>query len=150
MTHEYVLVTLLDDYAVGDIFTDWPLHVTLVAWFDPRDEAALITKLRAIASETPKIASRVGAQRTWGPNKVNVIDRTAKLYMLHQRLLAALTSHAQLLTSQQYMGDNYTPHVTHQRGTSAVEGSDIVLSAIYFVKKPLHSREKQIVAKMVL
>lgn len=150
INHEYILVALLDDYATGDTFTVWPLHVTLVTWFDPHDEQALIAKLHAIASETPKITSRVGEQRIWGSNTVNVIERTPALNTLHQQLLAAMTTHARPLTNRQYMGDNYTPHITHQRGTSMAEGSDITLDAFYLVKKPLHSREKQIVAKIEL
>ena len=145
MTYEYILVALLDDYAAGDTFTAWPLHATLVTWFDPHDEAALSAKLRTIASETSAITSRVGERRTWGPNIVNVIDRTPELNTLHQRLLAAVTTHAQLLTNQQYMGDNYTPHVTHQGGLSVVAGENIEISRVYLIKKQPKLREKTVV-----
>lgn len=148
MTHEYILVALLGVYQRGDTFTAWPLHVTLVTWFDPVDEATLVAELRSITA--PRIVSRVGEQRVWGTNTVNVIRRTPELHALHRHLLATVTAHGRLLTNQQYMGDVYTLHITHQHGASVAEGSGVTLDAIYLIKKPLHSYEKQIVAKIEL
>lgn len=150
MTHEYILVALLGNYQPGDTFAQWPLHVTLVPWFDPRDLSEFVAQLQNVAAKYGSIESTVGEQRIWGPNTVNVITRVPQLQRLHLELLSLVRAHGTLLINEQYTGSNYTPHITHQKGVSAKKGSGVVLDTIYLVEKQVHVREKTIKAKIIL
>lgn len=150
MTHEYILVALLSDYQPGDTFAQWPLHVTLVPWFDPRDLSEFVAHLQNVAAKYGSIESTVGEKRIWGPNTVNVITRVPQLQRLHLELLSLVRAHGTLLINEQYTGSNYTPHITHQKGVSAKEGSSVVLDTIYLVEKQVHVRENTIKTKIIL
>jgi 2'-5' RNA ligase superfamily len=150
MTHDYILVALLDDCQVNDTFAQWPLHVTLVPWCQPVHLQKFTDDIEVAASKYTQIDSVVGEQKTWGPNTVNVVERVPKLHELHNELLGLVRSHGELLINEQYTGMNYTPHVTHQKSLSAVEGSSITLSTIYLIDRQIATGKKTIKAKFAL
>lgn len=150
MTHEYILVALLDDFQPDDSFAQWPLHVTLVPWFKPLDLKQFTKELKGKAGDYRQITSTVGEQRIWGPHTVNIIDRVPMLQELHAELLALVRMHGRLLINEQYTGENYTPHITHQGAVSAMEGHMVTLGTIYLISRPAGGGKKTVVNKIPL
>ena len=150
MKKEYILCVLFDDYEAGDIFTQWPLHVTLVPWCHPADLQKFITDIEVVANRYMQINSVVGEQKTWGSNTVNVIERASELQSLHNELLEKVKLHGTLLVNAQYTGESYTPHVTHQQHEQRIPGEHIQLKAVYLVEKTQNERTKEIVAQFRL
>ena len=148
MTHEYILIALLDDHRPGDAFAQWPLHVTLVPWFSPLDLNQFIEELKSKAGMYTQITSTVGEQRIWGPHTVNVIDRVPVLQELHTELLALVRLHGRLLINEQYTGENYTPHITHQADISAYQNSSVIISGLYLIDRPSGGGMKTVVANI--
>lgn len=150
MTHEYILVALLDDFQPDDSFVQWPLHVTLVPWFKPLDLKPFTKELRGKAGCYRQITSTVGEQRIWGLHTVNVIDRVPILQELHAELLALVRIRGRLLINEQYTGENYTPHITHQGTVAAVQGRTVTIHTVYLISRPAGGGQKTVLSKIPL
>ena len=150
MATQYITCAFVDDYAVGDELLDWPLHITLVPWFFVDNMRQFQDDLVQHVADIHRIPVTVGEQRTWGPNVVNVIQRSAPLHELHARLLHLITSSGELLINQQYTGLNYTPHITHQKSLSAQPGDNVTIGTVYIIKKDTARRAKTVIARVDL
>lgn len=145
MTKEYVVVALIHPMNMGDVFESWPLHMTLVPWFTLDNKRLFMDDAQKLAKRYSRIDSVVGEVRQWGNLSVNVLERTPRLHSLHIDLLQLVRSHGQLKVREQYTGEHYTPHITHQKYTSVMKGEHVVISSIYLVEKSADSRLKKVI-----
>lgn len=113
-------------------FEGWPLHVTLVSWFEAPDEETLLASLNTIAETTSDFDGYVGGLDYFGPNKdipVHLVEPSEYFRHLHKRLFGAITEVGATLTSPNaYIGDDYKPHVSHQDGQSLTEDDPLYVS----------------------
>lgn len=128
-----ILVTMVDPAAVPAKFRrkrlDWPLHITLVPWFELPDEAAFLEQLRTIIPMEESFQVTVGEEAAFGienDTPVNLINYSRPLTVMHYFLLTALEAHqATMVSNTNWIRDKYSPHVTHH-GNSRLHLGDVV------------------------
>ncbi len=92
----------------------WPLHITLVPWFETDDEEAIIRSLERVAAQTAPLTLRVGKQEMFGVNNdvpVNVIRNQVSIRKLHDDLLTALNEADTDFHEQRFVDDEYIAHI---------------------------------------
>lgn len=148
---EYITCFILEgDHKKGDVFDDWPLHVTLVPWCLPNDLNQFIRSLSDITRQHREIHTVVRDTRIWGPHTVNVVRRTPKLHSLHADVLDVVRETGRLLINEEFTGEYYTPHVTRQGLHHVETGSSIQLSSISLVERDNQKKQKRIIVSFPL
>lgn len=142
---EYIFCVLIDSYDEGDEFIEWPLHITLVPWFFVPDITEFQLSITEAITYLRPIHVIVGEERVWGPNTVNVIERSEPLHDLHARLLRQTNMSGRIVINQQYTGENYTPHITQQSSLSATPGDKIIIDQFCIIKKTHSHRLKTVI-----
>lgn len=151
MKKEYTIVALLEDVSVGETIIKWPLHVTILPWFSFYDYSAFLNQIHDIAQKTEPIEIRVGTRATWGVNTVNVIDYSIALHRLHEEILKIASAHGNLRKNgHEFIGRNYTPHITHQGRLFVHAGYDFTIKRIYVVESDMSLHVKTVVDSIVL
>lgn len=105
----------------------WPLHITLVGWFDiPSDvREQFTTKLGQLAVAVDPVEVHVGPEEGFGPSKdiaVNVIVERTLMADIHKDLLSVVEDCGGKLENDRYARDNYRAHVTHHGAERCSEG----------------------------
>lgn len=107
-----------------ETFSRWPLHITLVPWFEYGEgEANLINDLSSqIPRKVRMIKGRVG-QRTWFGYDlpVRLVEPKDELKRLHDQLLEEVEQVGGGLSDKTFAGPRYNPHIT-VRGQRVIEG----------------------------
>ena len=146
-THEYLVCLLVDDFEIGDTFTNWPLHVTVVAWFTV-DDSEYFTRLAELRSaKIPSFTAKVGERRKMSRHTVNVVRKTDELQLLHETMMSLVKSTGRLLTKEDFYYEKYQPHITHQKNIAAEPGDELRFEHVYLIGKDIHARQKTIIAK---
>ncbi len=142
---DYILVHFVEPIEVGYRFerhrNTWPLHMTLVPWFYGAQDAPLRRALEIVAEPIAPARVRVGGEALFGPNKdipVNVISNPEVLHELHESLLAAVQT-ADGVVESTFIGDNYTPHITHHDGARRREGDEESVGDFHLVQLHEHN-----------
>ena len=128
-----ILVTMAEQVEQGYTFErkrqEWPLHVTLVPWFETdANKNDVIKRLTNTVRTLNAFDAVIGAEDNFGPNgdvRVNVVSDPHHFSFLHNVVVAALDELAPKYISEIYMRENYKPHVTHH-GTNHMHIGDIV------------------------
>ncbi|NUP75664.1 MAG: hypothetical protein HOQ07_13610 [Sinomonas sp.] len=130
----FVVVAFVEPTPVGQPFSkhSWPLHVTLLRFDAPPDEA-LVAVGRAFARDEGAIPIRVAGEAHFGYRgrvRVSLVEHAPALQALHERLLAEVSSVVGAIGgrvhSPQHTGEGFRPHVTVQ-GERRVHRGDRVL-----------------------
>lgn len=137
-----ILVVFLDGQPEGLEFERrrerWPLHVTLVSWFGPGDEARLESALDRTAQETETFRLVLGAQALFGHEHdipVNIIADQERVAVLHRRLSECVAASAMSLPANPWAGDAYRAHVTlHGDADDRRAGDEFVVDSFYRVR----------------
>lgn len=153
---DYILVHFVEPVAVGYQFersrNAWPLHITLVPWFYGAMDMPLQRALQIVARPIAPVTVRVGGEALFGPNKdipVNVISNPEALHELHESLLVAVQTAEGVVENPQFIGDTYTPHITHHGSGRRHEGDAVQVGDFHLVQ--LHEQNKcQVVARFPL
>lgn len=146
---DYIYVAMVKPQPVGRRFTQWPLHITLLPWFQAPSIAAVEQLAQAAARDFTPFTVTVGKREYFGSSRqlaVKLIKTSEQIMELHNRLLNGVMSKGWNMPGR-YTGEHYRPHVTRKAGKDA-EGS-MQIDAIYVAEKqPQGYRE--IVAKVPL
>lgn len=123
-----IAVSFIEPAPLGVLFerTHWPLHVTVVPWFEA-DEVEAQHALDDVAARHAPFDAHVGEQQLFGPSHripVNVISPSDRLVRLHTDMLKALGSVGARNLSKWSGGDWYTPHIT-RHGDRYREAGDV-------------------------
>lgn len=145
---EYVTCALIDEHNTGDTFTDWPLHITLVPWFLLNDITKFKNDLTDILQDDHQIQVAVDEERVWGPNTVNIIAYDRSLHDIHERMISLAETAGRVLVNKQYTGENYTPHITHQKSLSKQPGDLIIIKYVYVIERNSTTKQKKIIGKI--
>ncbi len=117
----------------------WPLHITLVPWFQTKDEEAVMRSLDRLAAELENMNLTVGGvEDVSGPGhrQANFIKNQQPVRELHKYLLATLERADIELHESRFTGKEYRAHVTRHRadGRHSTAGEHILLNDFHLVK----------------
>lgn len=139
---------------VGDTFTEWPLHVTIVSWF----RTTLSTsQLDAVLAEAYKgvepFVTTVGPEAYFGPLRstlVNLITLPNQFTELFNRTMQVVNRHAIKMVAKPH--NPYRPHVTVHKHGRVHEGQTISCDRLYVIRYCVEDgrRFKRIEAEVVL
>ena len=147
---EYITCVLFDDYSLDDELKSWPLHITLVPWFAPDDIVTFKENFVDLLKHDHQISVVVGEEKTWGPNTVNVIEYSQPLHDMHRKALKLIETSGRLLINKQYTGENYTPHITHQKSLAKQPGDNVLVKNIYIIERDTKTKRKKVITKVTL
>ncbi len=138
---------ILDRVKRQEKFSVWPLHLTLVPWFEIRGPnlSTFLIAIQRLANSSPKPTLTTMGSGKLGPKKVEVtiIKPTSLLINLHQDLLSIVLENNAKLISKNYVEENFKPHVT-KRGERGPAQDRTVCRKLYLVAK-CEDGERQVV-----
>lgn len=119
----YILVFMIDTLDDGE-FSKWPLHITLIPWFEYQDdEIKLVDVLNSqIPRKVRMVKGKVGKKTWFGySTPVRLVEPKDDLQKLHNKLLDLLKVAGVEFSSKSFTGPRFTPHVT-TRGSRTIDG----------------------------
>lgn len=132
-----VLVTKLKN---GAVFTQWPLHITLVPWFrcDVSIEQ-LVELLSASLEEAQPFDIEVAGEAAFGyqgRKKVSLIKQPSPLEDVEQRIRHILKQHSSWIVDESTKAKrSFRPHVTFQQDERLHEGDHFLCDRLYIVEQ---------------
>lgn len=149
-----MIVHDLENYPKGKCFSEWPLHITVVFYFnlEGNDENEIIEHISKIAQDIGPIYIKAGDTAMFGPNNdipVTKLHDDGKLILLHNHLISELTKLGCHFTDLTYI-DDYIPHISHietQKGPASY-----TINSLSIVKKLSENikQNKKVIAKINL
>lgn len=141
-TGSLILVSMIRPAQLEQTFRrkrlEWPLHVTLVPWFQIQDAPRFITRLGEFTASKQEFTSTIGTDELFGADRdvpVSLFSDSAELTLLHNELITFVESQgARFGAEGQYIKDAYRPHVTQHGQSRLHEGDDVEVSAITVVR----------------
>ena len=140
MPHDRLVVAFVQNPVVGDTFTDWPLHVTVVPWFrvslSTEELAKCLTD--ALSGVQPfEVVMSVEALFGSRQNKtVNIVWLPSPLQTIEKRVRKLLRNRkAWLVDETTKQHEKYVPHVTAQKDERLYEGDCFVVDRLYVVEQ---------------
>jgi 2'-5' RNA ligase len=118
---EFVIVYMVGPAAIGTRFTMWPLHLTLMPWFEAPYEQIVEQKLSEKLEDLSPFDVSVGEPASFGAHKrlpVSLVEHTPEIQNLHETLLEVLRENNWQLQGR-YTGAAFKPHVTQKAGQDA-------------------------------
>lgn len=120
MSQKYVIVHFIDISTIPNEFpyTEWPLHVTLLANFtitQPLEK--LIEKLEFYSQETESFELMSDGEDIFGPNHdvaVSLIQPSKSIRKIHDDLAVITKSLGAEYDEPRFMGEGFKPHATKQ------------------------------------
>lgn len=115
---EFVVAHVLDDYRLGDRFSMWPLHVTILPPFEAANLEGVDLLVKSIASKKAPMQLQVNDKTSFSSRvKVQKLVPSRELQDLHLSLLEAVEARGWHINGR-YIGAHYTPHITEKSGRS--------------------------------
>jgi 2'-5' RNA ligase len=136
---------------VGDRFTSWSLHITVVPWFRLDATSAQITsELREGLPASGSFWVVIAGEATFGRNKlVNLVQPPTPLQQVEQSVRHYLhRKQAWLVDESTRVQRGYRPHVTAQDSERVHDGETYYCSKLSLVEQK--GTYKQIVAEIAL
>jgi len=134
MSQKYVIVHFIDISKVPSEFpyTEWPLHVTLLANFtisQPLEK--LIEKLELYAQEIEPFEIMSDGEDSFGPNQnvaVSLIRPSESIRKVHADLTAISESLGAEFDEPKFMGEGFRPHATKQINSRLADKQTLVMN----------------------
>jgi 2'-5' RNA ligase len=133
-----ILVCMVEPVEVGYKFerSAWPLHITLVPWFEITDQSWFTSGLASLVSALKPIHLTLGDKELFGSRgnvPVNVVDPNKDLTKLHGELFR-LVKEGGSLQSDRFVGNRYRAHVSHYGKKSLASGAELTMDNICIVE----------------
>ena len=132
--HCYLFALEVEPLLVGVGITQLPLHCTIMHRFlsdlEPSD---LMKEVQSVFRNIKPILLKSGREEMFG-KPVNVIEQSAELIKLHKSLHDMLIDLPVEFTAPQWVGNGYTPHVSHQGNISLPTGTEHTVNAVYLIE----------------
>ncbi len=140
---EYIIAYLLEPLTEDTNFGRWPLHITLIPWFeiDKSDKAKNV--VRKISSSHKPFSTTVGEKALFGSDhniEVYVVKEKQPLRTLHNALVTELKAAGANFLDIKYMNDNYNPHITKKSYANVQPGYQLKISKIHLIEAPIGNR----------
>jgi len=139
MSQKYCIVHFIDISKVPREFayTDWPLHVTLLANFTiSQSLEKLIEKLELYAQETAPFEIMSDGESLFGPHQnvaVSLIRPSESIRKVHTDLMAITKALGAEYDEPKFMGEGFRPHATKQADSRLADQQIHVLKDFTFV-----------------
>lgn len=145
MSQKYVIVHFIDISKVPGEFpyTEWPLHVTLLANFtisQPLEN--LIESLEMYAQETEPFEIMSDGEDLFGPNQniaVSLIQLSENIRKLHTDLIVISEKLGAEYDTPQFMGEGFRPHATRQTDSHLTNKQKLKLNNLTLVDMYPHN-----------
>lgn len=136
---DYLLCLFGEDFEVDHTFKAWPLHLTLVAWFRPKDDqfeqaiTQLVSRYQPLSLQATLEGQHFGHQ----PGKLaTLVVQDPKLMDLQRTLHHYLQSAgAWLVDDTTRLQRAFIPHITEQGSTTLRDGDRFVCNHVYMVEQ---------------
>lgn len=143
---EFVVVAVLDECNIGDTFTMWPLHMTILPWFEAESVEEAVELLQPIAREFAPIRVELVDFAKFGANRtVRLVKLSPELHDLHKKLLREVQVNG-LQIRGRYTGDHFSPHVTRTGGRDFA-GDDFIIDKLY-IAEALPMGKRRLIAEL--
>lgn len=133
---KYLLAWFADPLQPGDYFIqDWPLHLTVLPWFWPRNPEKTFQAITAITQEQP-IIEIICAEEGYlagGRIKVRLIEASESLEQWHMRLVKAI-GELTIPMMDKFTGKQYLPHITFHSPDAPSLGARLTIDRLAIVK----------------
>ncbi len=140
---EYMVAFLLDSKLPNGSFMRWPLHITIVPWFEIDDPSNAIEVFNKVCIAHKPFSVLVGEPTYLGPRQtidVNIIEKSHPLDSLHRDLIDDLETAQVRFKSSKYIGDNYQPHITKKSYARVQPGYHLKIKSLYFLEAPVANK----------
>lgn len=130
--------------------TDWPLHVTIVPWFQLKgSESELNNDMQAVLMRQQAFTAHVDTQShtRFNSRKVSLL-RQSQWQDLHEKVLEVVARHAGVVATKLYIGLYYRPHVTFQKIGHLNPRDEFYCDSLYVVER--QGRYRQIINRLEL
>lgn len=137
MAEKFGIISSLDPIKKGDQFEQFPLHVTLMTWFDMPQERAFINKLQNFAHEYGPQTVEGGDEAMFGVNadvRVRKLGRAGSLYAMHDDLHKMITDLGGEIWYGGFVKSDYLPHVTFQGDRGIEAGEQCILDRFQLIR----------------
>ncbi|MBI3624166.1 2'-5' RNA ligase family protein [Candidatus Saccharibacteria bacterium] len=132
-----MLAVLLEQKQRGETFARWPLHITLVSWFQlQKPLPQLVDAVQQAAMTHQVFHVVVGPAKQWRHHQVHLIE-SKTLESLHQSLLGIVKRHAQFMNQPMAVGPDFTPHITQKPYAKVQSGFRLPVKQIYIIEAPI-------------
>lgn len=134
-----LVCAFVSDREVGNIFRDWPLHITIVPWF--RAEVTtekLAQKLRSGIQNVGSITVDIGPEARFGGRRklVNLVQAPSPLEDIEKTVRHVLRGEdAWIVDETTKKRSPFRPHVTAQSSDRLHESDSFVCSYIYIIEQ---------------
>ncbi len=118
-TDRQILSLGLYQFRIPQQFGQWPLHVTLLPWFEGADQQTLQHELQGLSRQTDAFHLHVGGFALFGDDldvPVRLVEPNQELDELHQASLEVVEKAGGQLVRPDYVWPNYQPHITIRGG----------------------------------
>lgn len=146
MAAEKLIVATLEPVEVGQRFKKLPMHVTMMPWLniDSRKEAEFDRYMKVIARKLDNIYIAGQDEAMFGPEydtRVRLVVDSV-LRSVHFDILAA-ADWAKATYDEEYVGENYVPHVSYTQEKRFAEGEIASVSAMQVINRGRWPRKKK-------
>jgi 2'-5' RNA ligase len=128
----------VDEFKIGDTFSKWPLHITIVPWFrldDPSEQIArglqqaltLVKPFTVIVGETAVFGPRKRQAHVLEPSRLTEVEKRVRKYFHQKR--AWLVDET---TKRKY---DFRPHITFQGDEHLQKGDRVQIDRLYAVQQ---------------
>lgn len=140
---EFVIAHILDRHKVGDMFTMWPLHITVVPPFEAPSLEDVIDVFEPIISQALPVHLHLGGLANLGARKhkpAQLLIPHPKLSTLRYALLETAEDHGWDVSTS-HAGLPFQPHITRNAGR-IYTSREVQLSSLSIVEaKPMGYRQ---------
>lgn len=137
-----LLISSLEPCQIGESWQSGeqlPLHTTVMPWFTGVSQPVMQNSLINICAETAPINAVSDEQALFGPNqdvRVTKLARMSGLIALHRKILWIIERSGGVIESD-WIGDEYSPHISFLGKTSLKAGQTIELKTLELIGKYL-------------
>jgi 2'-5' RNA ligase len=117
---KFIIVAPVEPMQQGDVFSEWPLHITVAPWFSGVNERKITQIVESTAERNLPLAVTFGEVALFGAKidipvqRIN--DESGKISGLHTKLINPLHRQGAIFDDYRYLGYKYQPHVTLREG----------------------------------
>ncbi len=125
MAEKLTIISSFEQHQKGEVFEQFPLHITLLPWFDVPYRQSLLHSVQNFATRQSPQRVEAAGEAMFGPNediRVRLLGRVGSLHAMHEELLEIVSrQHGEILTPE-FVDKKYVPHVTYQGDYGLEEG----------------------------
>ncbi len=140
---EYIVAVLLENKSINEEFGRWPLHITIVPWFEIKNSTKAINAIKRVSKYHKPFSVIVGEKAMFGPKHTVEVNRLAEdqpLKTLHEALTHELNVAGANFMHKHYMGNGYNPHITKRSFANVQPGHTLNIKNVYLIEAPIGNR----------